>query len=168
MRQSVRVALATGALAVLGGLFLAGTGMAQGGFGHRGGHMGMMGPLGHEILRGLDTNDDQAISQEEIDAAVASRAEEFDADGNGRLSLAEFQALFAEITKPIGVRAFQFLDPDGDAAVTQTELDDRFGSAVARFDRNDDGVLSADDRPHHRRFGAWRDRRGGEGDGPQE
>jgi hypothetical protein len=50
------------------------------------------------------------------------------------------------------VRAFQFLDPDGDAAVAKTELEERFGSAVAHFDRNDDGVLSQDDR-RHRRWG---------------
>jgi len=160
MKQSVKVALAGGALAVLGGVLLAGSAIADG-FGHRG-HMGMMGPLGHEMLRDLDTNVDQAISQEEIDAALSRRFEEFDADGNGRLSLEEFQALFAEITRPISVRAFQFLDPDGDAAVTQAELDERFGSAVTRFDRNKDGVLSADDRPRHRRFGGWHDRRGGD------
>ena len=52
---------------------------------------------------------------------------EFDADTDGNLSLEEFQALWAEITKPLAVRAFQFLDPDGDAAIAKAELDDRFG-----------------------------------------
>ena len=51
----------------------------------------------------------------------------------GSLSLQEFQALWAEITKPIAVRAFQFLDPDGDAAVAKAELDDRFGTVVSPF-----------------------------------
>jgi hypothetical protein len=159
MKQSVRLALATGTLAVLGGLFLAGTSLAGGGFGPHG-HGGMMGPLGHEMLRDVDTNADQALSQEEINAAVNGRFAEFDENSDGTLSLVEFQALFAEITRPISVRAFQFLDPDGDAGIAKAELDDRFGAVVASFDRNDDGVLSRDDRPRHRRF--WGGRDGGE------
>ena len=106
--------------------------------------------LGHEMLQNIDTNNDGALSQEEINAAVNSRFAEFDADKNGSLSLQEFEALWAEITKPVAVRAFQFLDPDGDAAVAKAELDERFGTIVSHFDRNDDGVLSRDDRPHHR------------------
>jgi hypothetical protein len=110
-----------------------------------------MGMIGHEMLRNVDTNNDGALSQAEIDAAVDGRFAEFDADKNGSLSLAEFQALWAEITKPIAVRAFQFLDPDGDAAIAKAELDDRFGTVVARFDRNDDGLLSPDDHANRRR-----------------
>ena len=88
------------------------------------GHFGM---LGHEMLQNVDTNNDGALSQEEINAAVNARFAEFDADKNGSLSLPEFEALWADITKPIAVRAFQFLDPDGDAAVAKAELDERFG-----------------------------------------
>jgi hypothetical protein len=152
MRQSVRVALATGALAVMGSLFLAGTSLAER-FGHH--RMGMMGPLGHEMLSNVDTDNDGALSQEEIDAAVNARFTEFDANADGKLGLEEFQALFAEITRPISVRAFQFLDPDGDAAIAKAELDERFGSAVAHFDRNDDGMLSPEDRPHRRHGWRW-------------
>ena len=109
------------------------------------------------MLQNVDTNNDGALSQEEINAAVNARFAEFDADKNGSLSLPEFQALWAEITKPIAVRAFQFLDPDGDAAVAKAELDDRFGTVVSHFDRNDDGKLSPADRRH----------RGGRADGAQ-
>lgn len=168
MKRSVKVALATSALAVAGGLFLVGATYADG-FG-RGmrmgppGHMGMMGGMGPEILKAIDTDKDGALSQEEIDAAISSRFAEFDADNNGSLSLQEFQALWAEITKPLSVRAFQFLDPDGDAAVSKAELDDRFGDVVKRFDRNEDGKLSPGD---HMRRGdgghrwGWRHRGGG-------
>jgi len=162
MRQSVKIALAAGALAVGGGLFLATASFAERGFGH--GRMGMMGGghfgmLGHQMLQTVDTNKDDALSQEEINAAVNARFAEFDADKNGSLSLQEFEALWAEITKPIAVRAFQFLDPDGDAAVAKAELDQRFGAIVSHLDRNDDGVLSRDDRPRHRGgpgHGRWR------------
>jgi hypothetical protein len=120
--------------------------------------MGMMGGfhgIGHEMIESVDTNKDGALSQDEIDAAIDARFAAFDADKNGSLSLQEFEALWAEITRPAAVRAFQFLDPDGDAAVAKSELDDRFGSLVSRFDRNDDGMLSPDDRPERR---GWRAR----------
>jgi hypothetical protein len=149
MKRSVRIALATGGLAVLGGIFLAGASVADAGFGPPGPHMGMMGGMGAELLQNVDKNGDGALSQDEINAAVDGRFVEFDVNKDGKLSLEEFRALWAEITRPIAVRAFQFLDPNGDAAIEKQELDDRFGHVVARFDRNDDGMLSPADRPHH-------------------
>jgi hypothetical protein len=151
MRQSVKIAFAVSALAVGGGLFLATTSFAERAFGH--GRMmggGPFGLVGHEMLQNVDANNDGALSQEEINNAVNARFTEFDMDKNGSLSLQEFEALWAEITKPVAVRAFQFLDPDGDAAVAKTEIDERFGTIVSHLDRNDDGVLSPDDRPHRR------------------
>ena len=149
MRKSVKMALATSALAVAGGLFLVGSSFAERGPGPGGpGGMGPMGGFGEiqrEMLKDVDTNGDGALSQDEINAAINVRFAEFDADKNGSLSLEEFQALWAEITKPISVRAFQFLDPNGDAQVSKSELDDRFGGMVARFDRNGDGMLSPAD-----------------------
>jgi EF hand domain-containing protein len=170
MRKSVKIALATSALAVGGGLFLATASFAERGFGH--GPMGMMGPmhgLGMEMIQGVDANKDGSLSQEEVNNAVNARFAEFDADKNGSLSLPEFEALWAEITKPVAVRAFQFLDPDGDAAVAKAELDQRFGTIVSHLDRNDDGVLSRDDRPQHRGPGGrWHGPWGGgqQDDGP--
>jgi Ca2+-binding EF-hand superfamily protein len=174
MRDSVKIALATTALAVAGGLLLVGSSLAAGGFGPMG-HarmMGGFGPVAHEMLKSVDTNNDGALSQDEINAAVNARFAEFDADKNGALSLQEFEALWAEITKPMAVRAFQFLDPDGDAAVSKTELDERFGTVVSRFDRNGDGELSPAD--HMRRGGPRGWHRGGwgwhgpENGGPQD
>lgn len=172
MKKSVKIALATSVLAVGGGVFLASTGFAER-FGP-GGHMGMMhgfgGPIAHEMLGNVDTNKDGALSQDEINATINARFAEFDADKNGSLSLQEFEALWAEITKPMAVRAFQFLDPNGDASVAKTEIDDRFGKLVSRFDRNEDGMLSHDDRPrrgmHGRWHGPWRD--GGDDDRPAD
>ncbi len=176
MRKSMKMALATSALAVAGGLFLFGSSYAERGFGGPGGHGPMGGPMGgfgamqQEMLKGVDTNGDGALSQDEINAAIDARFTEFDADKNGSLSLEEFQALWAEITKPMSVRAFQFLDPNGDAQVSKSELNDRFGNMVARFDRNGDGMLSPDDHPHRgsgdhgpRRWSDDGPRRDGEG-----
>jgi hypothetical protein len=173
MKKSVQIALASTALAVAGAAFMASTAFAQSHTAMRlGGHPAAMGSIGHRFLQDIDTDGDGALSQAEIDAAVNGRLAEFDADGNGALSLAEFEALWASLTQPVAVRAFQHLDPDGDASVTAAELGEHFGSLVAHFDRDDDGVLSPDDRrgpmrgaaPHRRGFGfGWFAPRGGQG-----
>jgi hypothetical protein len=154
MNRTAKILLAGSTAVVLSAAALAGTSYAERGFG--GHHMGpaFMGGMGAEMLGRIDTNGDSALSQEEIDAAVNGRFTEFDANADGKLTLEEFQALWAEITRPVSVRAFQFLDPNGDAAIAKDELTQRFGSVVSRWDRNDDGMLSPDDRPRHR--GPWR------------
>jgi Ca2+-binding EF-hand superfamily protein len=142
--------LATATVAMVGGVFLAGSSFADR-LGSAHGMMGGFGELRRELLKTVDTNDDGSISQDEINAAVDSRLTQFDADKDGSLSLSEFEALWADLTRPAAVRAFQFLDPDGSASVSKQELDERFGKIVDRFDRNGDGVLSKDDRPRHHR-----------------
>jgi Ca2+-binding EF-hand superfamily protein len=163
----MKMALATGTVAVVGAVFLVGSSYAERGFGPRmgfggfgGGLGGHGGPMMREMLASVDTNGDQALTQDEINAYIAKSLADFDANNDGQLSLEEFQGLWAQITRPMAVRAFQFLDPNGDAEVSKQELDDRFGKAVEKFDRNGDGKLDQNDRGH-RRFGM----RGGPGGG---
>ena len=150
MNTTNKMLIAAGAAVVLGGVAYTTVGWADRGFdGHHGMRMGFMrGMMAEQLLRDVDTDRDGKLTQQEIDAAVSTRYERFDADKNGRLSLEEFQVLWADLTRPVTVRAFQFLDPDGDAAVTRAELENRFSRVVQRFDRNSDGALSPDDRPH--------------------
>jgi hypothetical protein len=172
MKPSVKMALATTLLAAAGGLFLVGTSYAEPAFGHSGPFGGRMGPIGHEMLRGIDTNDDGALSQDEINAAVNGSLSEFDTNNDQALSLDEFQALWADLTRPLAVRAFQFLDPDGNASVSKAELDERFGTAVAHLDTNEDGMLSPEDRREHhrggRRWRGWWGHGSGDEERPQE
>ena len=141
MQTRTKLLAAATAVLVVGGLALAAPSLAQRGA------MGMMGGLGAEqLLREVDTDRDGRMTQAEIDAAVNARFTRFDADGNGRLSLDEFTALWADVTRPVAVRAFQFMDPNGDANVTKAEVDERTGRLVQRFDRNGDGALSMQDR----------------------
>ena len=141
MQTRTKLLAAATAVLVVGGLALAAPSLAQRGA------MGMMGGLGAEqLLREVDTDRDGRMTQAEIDAAVNARFTRFDADGNGRLSLDEFNALWADVTRPAAVRAFQFMDPNGDASVTKAEVDERTSRLVQRFDRNGDGALSMQDR----------------------
>ena len=58
-----------------------------------------------------------------------------------------------ELTEPLRIRCFQFLDADANGQITKAELDRRRAGIVERFDRNGDGALSMDDR---RRKHGWR------------
>ena len=55
-------------------------------------------------------------------AAMLDRLSEFDADGDGSLSLTEFEALHAAMIRETTVDRFQHLDADGDGRVTESEM----------------------------------------------
>lgn len=155
MKIERRTWVAGGVAVALGAIVLAGTSWAGRGFGPHGG-MGLgMAPMVGDIIGSVDTNKDGALSQEEINGAITGRFGAADANADSQLTLEEFQAFWAELTRPVSVRAFQFLDPNGDANLARAELDERFGSVVQRFDRNGDGALSPADRPE-RGHGGWR------------
>ena len=77
----------------------------------------------------------------EIDAAQADQLKKYDKDGDGTLSLAEYQPLFADQTHEPMVRSFQGFDRDGDGKVTADELNGRYDRLVQRLDHNNDGVI---------------------------
>ena len=164
MKTRNKVLIAGAVAAVVGGLALAGTSYArQGGYmggGHHGGQ-GMHGMMGG-MMRGMairhffktvDADEDGKVAQAEIDKALADRMARYDTNKDGKLSLTEFEGVWLELSRPLMVRGFQRLDPDGDSAITEDELASRFGRIVERFDRNGDGVLTRQDRRHQRRGG---------------
>lgn len=99
-----------------------------------------------EFLELYDTNGDGDITQEEVDAVRADRLAEFDADQDGQLSLAEYEALWLDAMRERMVDRFQSHDDDGDGQVTVDEFGENFANLVDRADRNDDGVLNEDDQ----------------------
>lgn len=121
--------------------------------GQRGG--GQRRAMMRTLVREADTNGDRALTQDEIDAFVAEKVESGDADGDGNLSLEEFDTVYRDLTRSRMVDAFQRLDEDGSGIITAAELDERFGNIVATFDRNDDGQLDRADR-RRGRFGRGR------------
>ena len=86
------------------------------------------------------------ITQSEIDAARAERRANYDSNGDSELNLQEFTGLWSEMTEPLKVRGFQFLDSDGNGKKSKAEFDQRLAGIVKRFDRNGDGALSMEDR----------------------
>jgi hypothetical protein len=107
------------------------------------------------MLKEFDANGDGKLTQEEIDTARANRVAEFDADKDGSLSLDEYQALWMSAMRERMVDRFQFYDNDGNGIITVEEYSEPFAQTVERWDRNDDGALSKDDRPqkHHEKKG---------------
>lgn len=112
-----------------------------------------------EALERFDANDDGNITQEEVDQFRAGRLKQFDADGNGQLSLEEYKALWLDAMHKRMVRRFQSHDEDGDGQITVDEFGKRTKHMVLMRDRNDDGILNQEDlkRGHMHGRGKGRD-----------
>jgi hypothetical protein len=158
MKTRTKIGIAT-SVAVMGGVAFIGTSMARGGF-----HHGPFGARGGAamIVEQLDTDQDQRLTRTEIDNGIQSRFTGADTDGDGNLSLEEFQPLLVEIMRPKIVDGFQFLDADGDGVITQEEVQRPVNRIVSHLDQNEDGELTTDEmRKRHRGWGHGRD--GGDG-----
>jgi Ca2+-binding EF-hand superfamily protein len=156
MTKTTKLLLASGTLA-LGAALFAGASVA-GGWGrqHGGGHHGG-GAM--RLFEQFDANQDGRLTQAEIDQVRQSRLGEFDQNGDGSLSLEEYQALWVNAMHESMVDRFQAHDDDGDGMVTAEEFGEPFDRIVSRLDQNGDGELTADEMRRH----GHRDReRGGE------
>ncbi|MEM9631058.1 MAG: calcium-binding protein [Pseudomonadota bacterium] len=115
--------------------------------GERGGRGGKWhGRGGHEkraerLFERFDVDKDGVITQAEIDEVRAQDFATADADGNGEISLEEFKAEFLNRSNDRMVRAFQFLDADGDGVVTQEEVDVAANRLFNRLDRDGNGTV---------------------------
>lgn len=153
-RSTARFFTAT-AIAGVGLVGLAAVGLADDGHRrwggmHGGGHygmgMGMGGPGAmHEMFLGFDANEDGKLTQEEIDQGRADQLRKFDKDGDGALSLTEYEALWLDVMRESMVDRFQEHDADGDGKVTTQEFGKRFANMVKFMDANGDGVLDETD-----------------------
>ncbi len=108
---------------------------------------GMMHGMGRAVrmMETYDADKDGRVTQEEVDAFRADRLAKFDADGDGALSLAEYQALWLDAMRDRMVDRFQRHDDDGDGRITADEFSSDTRGMVAMGDRDGDGVLSYGD-----------------------
>lgn len=166
MKRSTVIALAATALAGIGVTGIAASVFAAGDWGghrrwsaHGGGHHEMGGHRGHDtdMMAFFDADKDGRLTQDEIDTVRAGQLEKFDADGDGTLSLAEYQALWLDAMRERMVDRFQDHDADGDGRVTGAEFGRRFAEMVRYMDSNGDGVLDAEDMRRHHRGGQGAD-----------
>lgn len=120
---------------------------------HRDGRIG-------RLLERFDANKDGELTQAELDASRKELLEKYDTDKDGKLSLSEFETLWLDVRRRRIVRSFQYIDEDGDAAITVEEFVKPYAGAVERMDRNGDGAISRGERPERMR--------GGRGPNPSE
>lgn len=180
MRTRSKITIAAGLAALTAGVVFAGATYADsGGWGYGGHHFGRPhheGWMSREggrhhgarrmmrMFEAYDTNGDGRLTQAEINEARRARLAEFDSDGDGSLTLEEYQALWLDAMRERMVDRFQDRDADGDGKVTGEEFAAPFDSIVRFMDRNDDDAISRDDMMR------WRhrddDRRGGMMRGP--
>jgi Ca2+-binding EF-hand superfamily protein len=145
MTKTTKYLLAGGALA-LGAATFAGASLAEGGWG---GHHGWGHGGGTGLFERFDANQDGRLTQAEVDEVRRSQLTEFDQNGDGSVSLEEYQALWLDAMRERMVDQFQAHDDDGDGMVTVEEFGERFDRMVSRLDANDDGELMLDEMSRH-------------------
>ena len=141
MKTTTKTLTAITLAAALGGAAMAGAAHA----GHRDGGFdggpfagGLSALAATEAYASADADGNGTLSQDEIRKLHADLLAAHDADGDGSLSLEEFESLWREATRTAAVRAFQFLDTDGDAIVTGAEYDRLLADGRDRRDDDDD------------------------------
>jgi Ca2+-binding EF-hand superfamily protein len=111
--------------------------------------------MAETFIARYDTNKDNKITQEEINASRTLALNEADANKDGKLGLDEFQSLWLKAQRESMVREFQNFDNDGDANVTLEEYRSPLDNIVSNMDQNNDGALSQDDLNQHGERHGW-------------
>lgn len=88
-----------------------------------GGSGGMMGGMGGGQMGGMGNMLDMSADGEGLQALL----EKYDADGNGTLSIAEFEVAHSASIREAMVDRFQALDNDGDGQITADEITAQMG-----------------------------------------
>lgn len=78
--------------------------------------------MGLGMMKMLDADGDGDVTPQEMRDQMQAKLTEYDSDGDGNLSIAEFEALHSAATREKMVDRFQHLDADGDGTVTPEEM----------------------------------------------
>ena len=160
MKRSMKIAIAAAAVAAVGATAFAAAVAHERGGGHKSwmqghGSHGMSGGHGRHgggmrMMEAYDTNGDGKLTQEEVDQARAAQLKKFDRDGDGVLSIGEYEALWLDAMREGMVDRFQEHDADGDGKVTQEEFGRRHARMIKHMDRNGDGAYDEHDKEMRR------------------
>ncbi|MBA8878204.1 EF-hand domain-containing protein [Phyllobacterium myrsinacearum] len=102
-----------------------------------------------------DTNGDGMISLDEYQAAARTRLLKFDTDGDGKLSLEEWLKRPApKNAKRDPTALFNRIDTNHDGFIDTAEMDIVSKKRFERLDKNADGQLSKDERHPHKKGAA--------------
>ncbi len=97
-----------------------------------------------ERLNEADSHDDGKVTKAEIKTKREANLAKHDTNNDGQLSLEEYKPLWIERHNRRIVRAFQFLDANGNGQVSDAEYKRVIDWIVARMDRDEDGAISKD------------------------
>jgi len=124
MMQQMHKGMMGGGAGMMGGgsgMMGGGSGMMGGGAGMMGGGAGMMGGSGAGGGAGMMGQQMMGMMMQNGGMPGAMMTG-FDADGDGKLSIEEFESLHSATIRGSMVDRFQALDADGDGVVTETEM----------------------------------------------
>ncbi len=121
--------------------------------GHYGGHQG-----GMQMLKQADANGDGQTTLAEAQTKVLERATAIDANKDGAITATELQAHREQMRAERRAARLAAMDADKNGAVSVEEFAAVHSERLARFDRNGDGILDADDHPRGYRHGDGRQR----------
>ncbi|WP_138933452.1 EF-hand domain-containing protein [Roseovarius arcticus] len=88
---------------------------------------GGMGNMGKGMMDGammqmLDADGDGNVTPQEMREQMQAKLTEYDSDGDGTLSISEFETLHSAMIREKMVDKFQHLDADGDGVITSDEM----------------------------------------------
>lgn len=129
------------ASAALAGVVTASGAFAQGqGGGGQGGGRGMGGPLG--MYSRADTDGDGKVSLAEFQANRQQQFTRYDTDGNGSISFAELDAMVAQRPQMQSrIDALKAADANGDKAISADEFKAAGDVEFKKVDKNGDGFI---------------------------
>jgi Ca2+-binding EF-hand superfamily protein len=115
-----------------------------------------VGALVDIVIARFDTNGDSKIDTGEWQAGVAGSFDEIDTDGDGRITVAEIDALGDAIAGEAGATVAALvmklikpillsMDTDGDGTVSREEFNKAANAWFARLDANKDAQLTRDE-----------------------
>jgi len=111
------------------------------------------GPDGNRFMQRFDSNNDGKVTQEEINKVKSELFSKYDVDGNGVLSLEEWQTMRQDRQKERISQRFNRHDANGDGGISQEEFMAKSNLMMERMDSNVDHMIDQDEMGNHHQGG---------------